>query len=287
MENKLPLIQHKQTLNQIASLERSVVTALDGVVRFLDGKTTKTEVVNQLKEIGTPDALKVVEAVDEMHTTLKAHKNTDLTEVTKLLKQLIDQASKPIEFPDQLDTVKVSNLSEIDFSSLEKAIKAIKVTPKVEVKSPDVKIEKPDLSPLEKSLEAVVSAIKAIAFPEFPKTDLTGLEEQVETTNKKLDTANEKLQKLIDKPTGGKGSTGASFVNAAGNLVYPVVNTEGRFDTTSESGSVFLGKAMPGSSESEAVWQIVKVNTTSGVKTYADDDVNFTKTWDDRTSYSY
>lgn len=52
--DKLALIQHKQQLNQIAQMEQSVVRAVEQLVKYLDGKTTKTQVVNQLTQIGTP-----------------------------------------------------------------------------------------------------------------------------------------------------------------------------------------------------------------------------------------
>jgi hypothetical protein len=302
--DKLPLIQHKQTLNQIATLERSLVKSLEGVVKFLDGKTTKTEVVNQLNEIGTPDALKVAEAVKEMHTTLKAHKNTDLSEVTGLLRQMLAEVQKPqkeIKIPEAKDTVKVSNLSDIDFTTLEKAIKTIQVSPKIDVKSPDVRVDAPDLKPLQKSLTNIVDAVKGIVFPEV-KIDLTKLETESKETNKKLDTANKHLE-TISKIRGGTsgGGSGVSFQDSEGRPVrveltvdgkVPVEagttsNYESRNDTTTDTNLVYLGKATPGTATSAASWQIKRYNKSAGHMSFADDVTTFTKTWDDRTSYTY
>lgn len=59
-----------------------------------------------------------------------------------------------------------------------------------------------------------------------------------------------------------------------------------RQDTTTTPGSTYIGKAAPGSSESDPVWQIQKVvGDTSGI--YADGDAEFNNVWADRASLSY
>lgn len=62
---------------------------------------------------------------------------------------------------------------------------------------------------------------------------------------------------------------------------------EGRFDTTSTADCVYIGKADPGTAESAAGWQVVRVNTATGQKVYADDVTGFTKQWSARTGYTY
>jgi hypothetical protein len=62
---------------------------------------------------------------------------------------------------------------------------------------------------------------------------------------------------------------------------------EGRFDTTSTTDCVYIGKTTPGTAESAAGWQIVRVNTLTGQKVYADDVTSFTKQWSARTGYTY
>lgn len=299
------LILHKQTLNQIATLERSLVQSLQQVVKFLDGKTTKTEVVNQLKEIGTPDALRVADAVKEMHSTLKTHKNTDLTEVTKLLRQMLAEVSKPapeINIPEQKDTVKVSNLKDIDFTTLEKAIKTIELSPKIDVKSPEVTVNT-DLEPLQKSITSVVDAIKAIVIPEVEKIDLKTVETNTDKTVKQLEEANKKLQKIVDKPMGGGGGggNGTPYIDSTGKPINVELTVDGKIpveagatstyesrnDTTTDTNLVYLGKALPGSATSDAAWQIKRYNKSAGHMSFADDVTTFTKVWDNRTSYTY
>jgi hypothetical protein len=62
---------------------------------------------------------------------------------------------------------------------------------------------------------------------------------------------------------------------------------EGRFDTTSTADCVYIGKTIPGTAESTAEWQVVRVNTATGQKVYADDVTGFTKQWSARTGYTY
>ena len=69
---------------------------------------------------------------------------------------------------------------------------------------------------------------------------------------------------------------------SAGTTAY-----ESRNDTTTDTNLVYLGKALPGSATSDAAWQIKRYNKSAGHMSFADDVTTFTKTWDDRTSYSY
>jgi len=62
---------------------------------------------------------------------------------------------------------------------------------------------------------------------------------------------------------------------------------ENRNDTTTDTNLVYLGKAVPGSATTDATWQIKRYNKSAGHMSFADDVTTFTKTWDNRTSYSY
>lgn len=51
---------------------------------------------------------------------------------------------------------------------------------------------------------------------------------------------------------------------------------------------LYVGKAPIGTATSAASWQIVKLDTSSGmIKTWADGDGDFDNIWDDRVSLSY
>jgi hypothetical protein len=64
-----------------------------------------------------------------------------------------------------------------------------------------------------------------------------------------------------------------------------------KVDDTTTSGYLYLGKAIPGSDDAtgtaKAIWQIVRFNTTTGDKGFADSSVFFNKVWDDRDTYTY
>ena len=56
------------------------------------------------------------------------------------------------------------------------------------------------------------------------------------------------------------------------------------------SNVVYLGKAKPGKSESDAFWQIMKFTYSGDNVTqidFADGNDNFDNIWDNRTGYSY
>jgi hypothetical protein len=64
-------------------------------------------------------------------------------------------------------------------------------------------------------------------------------------------------------------------------------NLATRLDDTADP-VLYLGKSPIGSSTSDPVWQIKKVDTTSGVViTWADGNADFDNIWDNRTSLTY
>lgn len=73
-EKNLASSQYDAQMAKLSSIEKTFVNSFTVLIKFLDGQTTKTEVVNQLKSVGTPDALKVVQAVKELDRTTKENK---------------------------------------------------------------------------------------------------------------------------------------------------------------------------------------------------------------------
>lgn len=102
---------------------------------------------------------------------------------------------------------------------------------------------------------------------------------------------------VAGKTTGGGGGIVDVKVNPSGALTVEatisgsVATQENQFATRlddTNSPILYIGKSIAGSSTSSAVWQIAKLDTTSGlVKTWADGDVNFNNIWDNRTSLTY
>lgn len=57
---------------------------------------------------------------------------------------------------------------------------------------------------------------------------------------------------------------------------------------STDSNINYIGKAVAGTASSSSIWQISKLDQSSGaVTTYADGDTNFDNIWDDRESLVY
>lgn len=186
--------RHRELLQSSVNQQRTILQAIDSLIRYLEHHTGKTEVVNQLQEIGTPDALKVVSAIEDLHSTLKTHENTDLSEVAGLLKQVLSEAKAipkelaKADIPTEI-TVKNPVDNSKDLQALLKAVQAIKLVaeaPQVTVPAPVVNVDAPDLKPLDKGLQAVRKAVEGIVMPDIPVTDLGKLEKLQEKANKLL-----------------------------------------------------------------------------------------------------
>jgi len=222
--------RHKELTDSSVKVSETVVSVVATLIEYLEGKVSKTEVVNQLDTINTPDVFEVKNAIDALHATLKTHKNTDLTGITTLLQGVLDEAKKiPKELPKTekqqfIDyTEQIKGIKEL-IPAITKAIKEQKLiveAPIVNVDSPTVNVESPDLKPLQTSLKAVETAIKKIVIKEF-KLDNKGLETLVKKSN-------ELLKKLLDKPvsSGGGGGGVVSFVGSNGYAEPVVKNADG------------------------------------------------------------
>lgn len=205
----LEIQRHEDMKVALINVRETILKSFTSLVNYLDGKVTKTVIVNQLREIGTPDALKVIPFIESLHETLKTHKNTDLTELTKLMTEMLAEAKK---IPK--DHMRMPEMKMMDYSSqlkeLSKAVKAVETVikaqnlvveaPVVNVDAPIVNIPPPDLKPLQGGLKDVVTAIKKIIIPEY-KTDNKAVEALIKKSN-------ELLKKLLEKPvsSGGGGS---------------------------------------------------------------------------------
>lgn len=298
--------RHGELLLDNTKTQEVIVKSIQRLVDFLDHKVSKTEVVNQLREINTPDVKHVVSALDSLHNTIKQHKNTDLAEITGVMRGVLEEVKNipkdKIEIPkvEQKDYVAQFNELAKTIKAVETAVKAqqLKVeAPIVNVPETIVNVEKPDLKPLETTIGSgsreVVKAVQGIKIPEL-NTD--PIEKLLKKTNKLL----EELPDLM--PSGGGGS-GSSWVatNASGIPVPIQLTADGKVpveagatstyqsfnDTTTDVNLVYLGKSVAGTATSAGAWQIKRYNKSAGTMTFADDITTFTKTWDSRTGYSY
>lgn len=296
------LEQYKQRTAQLNALEGTLVDGFNALIQFIDGKTTKTEVVNQLKSISTPDVDKVVQALSKLDKDILSNK-LDLKPVTDGLNGLKRELSlipKTLpKIPEQKDSVKVTNLSEIklDTSAVEKAIKGLKL----DVKAPIINTEKTDIKPLQDLMLDMVKAVQAQKpvkipkFPEIPVTDLT----KVET---KLDKSNKLLKEITEKKFGGGGggngtpyidgtgkpmnvvlSGGAIPVVSGGSVTYITILRE----KTGDPQTTYIGKALPGTATSDASWQIASLDENTNLDLLYADGGAFTQVYDNREGLTY
>lgn len=289
--------KHLESLQSVHSVEKAVYEIARTLIGYLDGKVTKTEVVNQIRSVETPDVEKVVQAVEDLSSVVENTK-LDVTPLVEGLSKLEDQLKLiPKENPEfeQKEDVRITNLDEIDFTTLENAIKGIKIdtpAPVVNVPQTEVNVDAPDLDPIKKSLSDVIKAVKGIKL-EVPKTDLSKVEKEL-TKLTKLN------KELLEKPTGGSGGGSSWVATNSNDIPVPIQLTvdgkipvetggvyESRNDTTTDANLVYLGKALPGAAIGDAAWQIKRYDKSAGHMSFADDETTFTKVWSDRTTYNY
>ena len=281
---------------QTAKVSDTVLSATQSLIRYLEGHTTKTEVVNQLESIHTPDVQYVVEALQVLDKTLQTHENTDLTEITGVMRELLSEAKQiPKELPEETDyTKQLSSLLDA-IQAVERVVKAQKLVaeaPIVNVPETNVHVDAPDLQPLQQGFKDVVKAVNGIAIPE---TDTTAVEKLLKESNKILD-------KLLKKPVSSGGGGGGTSWPAVGSNDNPVplkVDGNGglqtvslayatRIDDVTTTNITYIGRALPGTATSSATWQIQKIDETSGtIITWADGNGTFDNIWDSRVSLSY
>lgn len=89
----------------------------------------------------------------------------------------------------------------------------------------------------------------------------------------------------------GSKSVDVETFNTKNALDINLINTFQyalRLDDTSTSNVTYIGKSIPGTSNASAVWQIQKMDETTGIViTWADGNSNFDNIWNNRTSLSY
>jgi phage-related protein len=239
--------------------------------------TSLDQIVARLSELAELDIKQVVSAVQELDKTIEGNR-VDLSPLQASLDALPKELPR---IPEPLDAVAITNLSDLNgkFDALEAAIRHLKLDPTIKVSSPAQTAPSVDLEPLQDAMLRVVQAVKDQTFPEPALIDLAPLAAGVEQSNKKLDEANRKLQRLVEKPVGGGGGGGGGGIAPS----YAV-----HIDDVSTPGVIYIGKAATAATTSTPVWQLAKLDTSSGlIKTWADGDASFDNVWDDRTTITY
>lgn len=232
VQANLDATRHTDNIEHLQSIESTVVGVVSKLVDFLEGNISRTEVVNQVRSVATPDVQKVVDAVVELGVITHSNR-IDLSPLKDGLKELSEKLDKlPTDFPDAPKSLEVSNLKDIEFPEdkevdLEPVIKAIQKI-KMVAEAPNIQVDAPNLEPIKKGLTDVVKSIKDIKYPEIPKTDLSKVE-------KKLDAGNKLLKTISEKRFGGGGGGGEStlafplYANITTDISTPgtIIETDG------------------------------------------------------------
>lgn len=242
---------------------------------------------------------KVTQGLDGLLTYLQKQNQTaertnlDMADVLFDVKEALDTFSSQ-EAPEQLDYAKpVVGAVEDLKTALTAAIKAIEVSPKVE--APTVKVDAPkvDLSGVEKAMreipKALDAAIKKIPKTEVPKTDFAPLANKLDDMLIKLGEIDTGVRMKPQTPNVMKVTNvdgtpvGGSTTNYAKRVEEDSVTT----------GIYYFGKAAIGSADSDAAWQIKRIDTTTilAETTWAESSGTpvdtFVHEWQDRESLTY
>lgn len=304
-------IKHAALVDSNLQTQQVIVRVVSDLVDFLDNRISKTEIVNQLEQIGTPDAYAVVEAVNSLHQTLASRNDVDLTEVTNLLGSVLDEARKipksvaSIDIPEPIDHTEQFKNLETAIKSLEDSVKAQDLhveAPVVNVPETVVNVEKPDLDPLtseqEKTRKELVRAFKAIVIPE---TDLTKLEKESKVHTKLL-------KEIRDRPVssgGGGGGRATPYENNQGMPQFVTLEADSSIPVTikADDSGGSSGTAKPtdayalsniddstateyyGYEDKDGNWYIKRFD--SNAFTFVKGSSNYSTAWTNRASQSY
>lgn len=258
------------------------VKSIKALAEFMEGNTSKTVVLNQLRDYATSqDIDSLSQSIDSLHGTLKTHENTDISPVVDVLNKAVDNLEKiPKDHPEKLTIPTPKDYSK-QFDTLVAVMESVKdeieaqetvvEAPVVNVEAPNVQVDAPDLKPLAKELDKALSKSfnTSVSKIKIPKpADIKPIVAEQKKTTKAID----RLYKLMEEmPMGGGGGGGAPQpVNYALKIAT--------------SGSdTFVAEALPGTTSSAAKWRIQKVDTNGNV-TWKDGNDAFDNTATDITT---
>lgn len=224
---KLAGDRHKQSLAKIDALANSNLEIMRSFVAYLNKRTAKVEVSNQLKKIATPDALKVVAIIEKLDKTVK-DKKIDWKPMQEALKPIAEalslQASK--KDPDPLD---LSPL-EIDYQKIADSFGAAidkLAAPVVNLPAPVVKIqkaaptivntEKVDMKPFVNEVLQVLTDFRVWTQDQIEPDPVPWTE-----FKEILEKQNTFWEKLLKKNFGGGGASGG------GGYIFKQAGVTGR-----------------------------------------------------------
>jgi len=262
--------------------------------------------VSVQEKLATPEDIKgVVKALDTLAVKLRPEA-IEWQPVLVALKEVSSELKKVPKtlpsIPKPLDTISVSNLKEFEryISPLAKSIDKLELNPvfdpKITVKPADVNVneQKIDIEPLVKAIGELKSGITGLATNAVASEDLTPLVEATKATTRAINSLQFPVANYIlpfKDPTTGKATQ--IILNADGKLPVEATTSTTNYTTRIEEDSgdanlTYIGNAVIGSSEASAVWQIKRLDATTGlIKLWRDGNDNFDNAWSTREAGSY
>lgn len=218
---KLAAQRHDESLAKIDALATSNLQIMRSFVVYLNKRTSKTELTNQLDSIATPDALALIPIIEALDKTVK-DKQIDWAPIQEALKPITEALKQQAAKKDP-EAIKIP---EVDYKQIadgfSKAITSL-AAPVVNVTAPVIKVlkadapiintEKVDLKPFVNEVLQVLTDFRVWTQDQLPEaTDLSGVEG-------KLDKSNELLKKIEKKNFGGGGGGGGGgYIFKAGDV---------------------------------------------------------------------
>lgn len=306
MKIKKSEIVSKETRERGDALQIAQKTAAS--LNELQGKFEASEI--SLKEYFDQTSNTIQQALQSFSEAvlLQPEIDVNLEPLNELLKETFEKFGKSI----------------IDIQS---AVEKIEVPqPNIEFK-PDIKVKAPevDLTGLENLLRTELPKIFAELIKAIPKQkplNLQPLDEKFDKIIGLLTSIKDKKMPMFVGGGGGGGGNGTPYQDSSGTFQYvqlqggsiPVVNPDGSniggggltntelraapiqttspiykllLDDTSTTNVTYVGKAAIGSATSASVWQIQKIDETTGMSITWAGTALFTAKWDDRTTETY
>lgn len=246
-----------------------------------------------------------VPSIKQVITELQALNKSNLTigtlvTLTEKFITIAEQLPKVFpEFPSFPDKIEVTNQIDTtaELAAIKSSIEKLKLSPvfdpKITVTPSEVKVVS-DFAPVLSKMEEQIQAFNRLADKEYPVFDTNPIIEGLATFTTELS----KNIKSIKMPSssqgpsfkdtdGGQARATVVTVNGQNAVLTSDITMAVRLDDTSTANNIYIGKAPVGSATSASVWQISKLDTSSGLtKTWAG-SAGFTQIWDNRTSLTY
>lgn len=282
--------KYKSKLIGSDRIQKAIVESTRLSIEHRDGHQPKVEVKNFPKSVKTPDVKEVVDAINQMSKDV-APKNIDFSPLQESISVLSDQiANLPTEYPEApepVEEVMVNNLSELkpQLEDITKAVEKLKLDPKIDVSVPESKL---DLTPVAKMVGELDKSINSIKIPDNSK-QFESIAKAQKSVTKAINDLEFPVANYILPFKDVNGGAAQVQLDSSGNIPTSAGSTPLKLelDDTSTANVTYVGKAAIGSATSDPVWQIQKINETTGMEiTWANNGL-FTAKWTEILTETY